>query len=154
MRFFVFVVMCLMFLLPALAEDAPISRIEPLSVETAAGTTVFGAEIADTDELRARGLMFRHLLPEDRAMLFDFKETRQVMMWMKNTRISLDMIFIRPDGVVSKIAENTVPMSEDIISSEEPVAFVLEVAAGTAKRIGLVPGDRVIHPLMHHGMSG
>jgi uncharacterized membrane protein (UPF0127 family) len=69
-------------------------------------------------------------------------------MWMKNTHVSLDMVFIRPDGIVAKIAERTTPMSETVIDSGVPVAFVLELAAGTAKRIGLVEGDRVIHPLI------
>jgi hypothetical protein len=153
MRFLLVVFACLMALLPALAtaQDAPIARIEQLAIETRMGTEVFVTEIADTSELRSRGLMFRHRLPLGHAMLFDFKETRPVVMWMKNTHISLDMIFIRSDGTVAGVAENTVPMSEALIESKEPVAFVLEVAAGTAKRIGLRPGDRVVHSLMQQG---
>jgi len=151
-RVFHFVVLCFLFLIffagPAPSQDAPLARIEQVVVETAVGSTVFLTEIADTDELRSRGLMFRHRLPDDRAMLFDCKETRPVMMWMKNTHIALDMVFIRPGGLVAKVAENTVPMSKTIIDSGEPVAYVLEIAAGTARRIGLKPGDRVIHALI------
>jgi hypothetical protein len=149
MRWVVLSILCLLWLFPAIdgtaAQDAPIARIAPVTVETQSGSTVFMAEIADTEELRTRGLMFRHRLPPDRAMLFDFKVTRQVMMWMRNTRIPLDMIFIKANGRVAKVAEDTVPMSETIIDSEVPVAFVLEVAAGTARRIGLKPGDRVVY---------
>jgi uncharacterized membrane protein (UPF0127 family) len=135
---------------PALAvgDDSHLAKIEPVAIETSQGTTTFLTEIADTNWLRARGLMFRHKLPEDHAMLFDFKETRPVMMWMKNTRISLDMIFVRADGSVARVVENTVPMSETIIDSGEPVAYVIEVAAGTARRIGLKPGDKVISRLI------
>jgi hypothetical protein len=133
---------------PSLAQDSGSVRVEPLAIVTSSGRTVFETEIADTHELRARGLMFRRHLPSDRAMLFDFKQTRHVMMWMKNTYVSLDMVFIHADGRITKIAENTVPMSEDIIDSGQPVAFVLELAAGTAKRIGLKPGDRIEHRLM------
>jgi hypothetical protein len=152
MRYVLVVLACLFsafqFPSPVTADESVLSRIEEVVVRTSSGETSFIAEIADTPELRSRGLMFRHRLPEDRAMLFDFKETRNVMMWMKNTHVSLDMVFIRPDGIVAKIAERTTPMSETVIDSGVPVAFVLELAAGTAKRIGLVEGDRVIHPLI------
>ncbi len=136
------------FLGMAAANDVPVARVEPVVLRTATGDVTLLAEIADSYELRARGLMFRHRLPEGRAMLFDFKQTRPVMMWMKNTHIPLDMVFIRANGTIARIAENTTPMSEDIIESGEPVAFVLEVPAGTARRIGLAPGDRVLHRLI------
>jgi hypothetical protein len=68
-------------------------------------------------------------------------------MWMKNTYVSLDMIFIRPNGTVARVAENTEPLSTRTVSSGEPVLAVLEVVAGTAKRLGIKPGDRVEHPL-------
>lgn len=129
------------------ARAAEPARVEPVIIETASGRYTFQAEIADTPELRERGLMFRHRLPEGRAMLFDWGSVSEVAMWMKNTYIPLDMIFITRSGKVANVAENTVPFSETIIPSEGPVAGVLEVAAGTAKRIGLKPGDTVLHSM-------
>ena len=129
----------------ALADDAALSKIEPLTVATEAGATMFTVEIADTPGLQERGLMFRQRLPDDRGMLFDFGQPKQVAMWMKNTLISLDMVFIRADGTVAGIAENAKPQSLDVLGVQEPVLAVLEVAGGTAKRIGLKPGDTVYH---------
>jgi hypothetical protein len=134
-------------LIPAANRAAEPARIEPVVVETAQGRFTFSAEIADTPELRQRGLMFRHNVPEERAMLFDWGRVAPVSMWMRNTYVSLDMIFIAADGRVAKVAEATEPLSETTISSGEPVAAVLEVVAGTAERIGLKPGDRVRHPM-------
>jgi hypothetical protein len=134
-------------LIPAANRAAEPARIEPVVVETAQGRFTFSAEIADTPELRQRGLMFRHNVPEERAMLFDWGRVAPVSMWMRNTYVSLDMIFIAADGRVAKVAEATEPLSEVTISSGEPVAAVLEVVAGTAERIGLKPGDRVLHPM-------
>ncbi|HUF44262.1 MAG TPA: DUF192 domain-containing protein [Aestuariivirgaceae bacterium] len=134
-------------LIPAANRAAEPARIEPVVVETAQGRFTFTAEIADTPELRQRGLMFRHNVPEERAMLFDWGRVAPVSMWMRNTYVSLDMIFIAADGRVAKVAEATEPLSDATISSGEPVAAVLEVVAGTAQRIGLKPGDRVRHPM-------
>jgi uncharacterized membrane protein (UPF0127 family) len=89
--------------------------------------------------------MFRQRLPEDRGMLFDFGQPRPVAMWMKNTYVPLDMVFIRADGTVAYVAENTVPKSLEAIGVREPMRAVLELAAGTAKRIGLRAGDTVYH---------
>jgi uncharacterized membrane protein (UPF0127 family) len=111
------------------------------------GVHVFAVEMATTDAERSRGLMFRRSLPPGRGMLFDFKQDQLISMWMRNTYISLDMIFIRGDGTIARIAENTEPLSERIISSGVPVLAVLEVVAGTARRLGLAPGDRVAHPI-------
>jgi uncharacterized protein len=129
----------------AWAENAQISKIEPVTVIGENSATMFTTEIADTEFLRERGLMFRHMLPPDRAMLFDFVRPRPVSMWMKNTNISLDMLFVREDGTVAAIAENTVPKSLDVVSVQEPVRGVLELAAGTVKRLGLKPNDKVYH---------
>jgi uncharacterized protein len=129
----------------AQAENAQISKIEPVTVIGENSATMFTTEIADTEFLRERGLMFRHMLPPDRAMLFDFVQPRPVSMWMKNTNISLDMLFIREDGTIAAIAENTVPKSLDVVSVQEPVRGVLELAAGTVKRLGLKPNDKVYH---------
>jgi uncharacterized membrane protein (UPF0127 family) len=80
-------------------------------------------------------------------MLFDFKQDQVVGMWMRNTYVSLDMIFIRADGTIARIAQDTEPLSERVISSGVPVRAVLEVVAGTSRRLGLAPGDRVAHPM-------
>ncbi len=107
----------------------------------------FTVEIADTDERRQVGLMHRRQLAPDAGMLFDFKRDQVVAMWMRNTLIPLDMLFITRDGEVLNIAERTVPLSEVSVYSAGPVRAVLEVAGGTSARLGLKPGDRVIHPL-------
>src|SRR5438552_6093779 len=129
----------------AWADEAALSKIEPVTVVTDQGATMFTMEIADSDELRERGLMFRQRLPEDQGMLFDFGEPRPVAMWMKNTYIPLDMVFVRANGTVAYIAENTTPKSLETIGVQEPVLSVLELAAGTARRIGLRSGDMVYH---------
>jgi len=140
-------------LLPGLSLGARAepARVEAVVVETAKGKFTFQAEIADTPELRERGLMFRHRLPEDRGMLFNWGSVGDVAMWMKNTYVSLDMVFIAKDGKVVNVAERTEPFSETIIRSDGPVAGVLEVAAGTAERIGLKPGDTVSHAMFEPG---
>ncbi|WP_246479479.1 DUF192 domain-containing protein [Kaustia mangrovi] len=126
-------------------EGPEAMTVETVTVETAQGRFAFEAEIARTSEQQAKGLMFRRELGETAGMLFDFGVEREVMMWMRNTYIPLDMVFIKPDGTVHRIAENTTPFSERIIPSGGPVSAVLEVRAGTAERIGLEPGDRVRH---------
>ncbi len=128
----------------ALAQDA---ALEPLEIVTASGTHRFSVEVMRTDEQRARGLMHRRFMAEDRGMLFDFKREEPVAMWMKNTYLSLDMVFIDKSGKVVNVAENTEPLSERIVPSSGPVLAVLELNAGTARRIGLKPGDRLRHSL-------
>lgn len=100
-------------------------------------------ELALDPAQREQGLMFRTSMAPDHGMLFDFGETRRVMMWMKNTHLSLDMLFIDNKGVVRTIHEGAVPFSEAIIDSKEPVAFVLELNAGAVKRLNIRPGDRL-----------
>ena len=122
-------------------------RVEPLTIVTQSTSAMFSAEIADTDILRERGLMFRQRMPQDQAMLFDFGEPKPAAMWMKNTYMSLDMVFVRQDGTIAAIAENTVPKSLDTISVQEPVRGVIELAAGTAKRVGIRKGDKVLNAI-------
>jgi len=116
-------------------------------VETASGAHSFTVELAETPAQRARGLMFRRQMAPDHGMLFDFGTDDEVRMWMQNTYISLDMVFITRDGVVHRIERNTTPLSTRTISSKGPVRSVLEVIAGTADRIGLKRGDVVRHPI-------
>ncbi len=120
---------------------------QTLTIVSGSKRHVFNVELADTPESRAKGLMFRREIAPDYGMIFDFGRDEEIQMWMKNTYVSLDMIFIRKDGTIHHIAENTVPFSTDTISSNGPVRSVLEVLGGTAKRLDLKPGDRVEHPL-------
>jgi uncharacterized membrane protein (UPF0127 family) len=131
------------------AGRAPAAQEGTLEIATKSGVRVFAVELAVTDEERAKGLMFRKELPEGRGMLFDFKREQPVSMWMQNTYVSLDMIFIRDDGRIARIAENTEVLSERIIPSGAPVRAVLEVVAGTAKKLGIATGDRVASPLLN-----
>ncbi len=123
------------------------SKLENLTIATAKGKVTFAVEVMRTDEERARGLMNRAYLPADRGMLFDFKQPQVASMWMKNTLIPLDMLFIRKDGTIANIAENTEPHSLRTISAIEPVLGVLELNGGTSARLGIAPGDRVENPL-------
>lgn len=121
--------------------------MQTLEIVSKSGVQVFAVEVMQTPEERSKGLMYRRELPMGRGMLFDFSPEQNVSMWMKNTYISLDMIFIRADGRILRIAENTTPESEAIIPAGGPVRGVLEVIGGTAKKYGIAPGDRVAHPL-------
>ncbi len=96
---------------------------------------------------REHGLMDRQYLPPDRGMLFQFNREQDILMWMKDTYIPLDMIFIAPTGEVTHIHANAEPLSENIISSDGPALGVLEVNAGYARKIGLKEGDLVRHPM-------
>lgn len=132
----------------ALVGLAYAQAFEPLSVVSREGQRhVFEVEVARDDRDRAQGLMFRRSMPANRGMLFDFAKVEPVSMWMQNTYISLDMLFIRPNGTIARIATNAEPLSTRTIPSGEPVLAVLELNAGTAVRLGIKPGDRVEHPL-------
>jgi uncharacterized membrane protein (UPF0127 family) len=122
--------------------------VEPLSIVTRDGQRhVFQVEIARNDADRARGLMFRRSMPADHGMLFDFERVEPIAMWMQNTYLPLDMLFIRSDGSIARIAANAEPLSTRTIPSGEPVLAALELNGGTAARLGIKAGDRVEHPL-------
>lgn len=120
----------------------------PLVIETANGKAQFTVELALTPQEHSQGLMNRASMERDHGMLFDFGRERPVSMWMKNTILALDMIFIDASGTVAGVVANTVPFSETIISSPRAVKYVLEVNAGVAAEFGIAAGDRVVHPLM------
>ena len=105
--------------------------------------SVFTVEVARTPEEQARGLMHRQSLAPDRGMIFPYSPPQPVGFWMKNTLIPLDMIFIRQDGTIASIAENTVPLSLEMVPSVEPVVAVLEIAGGRSAQLGIKAGDKV-----------
>lgn len=124
------------------------ARLVALTITGARGVHRFRVERAKTAAEQERGLMFRSALPADGGMLFapyppEGGGPRQAIFWMKNTPSPLDIVFIRPDRTIARIAENTVPFSEAPIPSGEPVAAVLELNAGRAAALGLSEGDRV-----------
>lgn len=122
-------------------------RIEQLWLITGDGREQqIEVEVANEPREKQVGLMFRTHLPDEKGMLFPYKSPQEVTMWMRNTYIPLDMVFIRADGVVHRIEKRAEPMSERIIASEGPVTAVLELAGGAADRFGLKAGDRVRHP--------
>lgn len=132
---------------PLPTEAPEMAKSEPLELITASGTHHLAIEVARTPAQQAFGLMYRTELASDTGMLFVHGRPREVKMWMKNTYIPLDMVFITADGTVHRIAANTEPHSQALISSQGPVSAVLEIAGGAAARYGLKAGDKVRHPL-------
>jgi uncharacterized protein len=112
-------------------------------VEAGASQYRFEVEIADEPDERAQGLMYRQSLADNAGMLFVYSQPQPVEFWMKNTPLSLDIVFVRDDGTIARIADHTTPMSEDLIPSGEPVRAVLEVKAGTMHQLGVTVGDRL-----------
>jgi uncharacterized membrane protein (UPF0127 family) len=115
----------------------------PLTIRSSGKTHRFTVEVARSPQEQARGLMNRQSLAPDRGMIFPYDPPQPVGFWMKNTRIPLDMIFIRTDGTIASIAANTVPLSLDMVPSVEPVAAVLEIAGGRSAELGIKAGDTV-----------
>ena len=117
-----------------------------VTVETASGGRFrFNVELAETSAQQAQGLMYREKMAEDAGMLFINSQERLASFWMKNTLIPLDMIFIAADGRIVNIHERAVPHSLDSINSKAPVLGILEINGGMAARLGIRPGDRVLH---------
>lgn len=127
----------------AAARTASTSMVS-LTIATAAKSHVFRIEIARTEAQQERGLMFRDRLAPDRGMIFPMSPPRFASFWMKNTVIPLDMIFVRADGTIARIAANTIPYSLAPVSSGEPVAAVLEIAGGRAAELGIAEDDKVV----------
>jgi len=118
-----------------------------LVIETGGRELKFEVDMALNDIERARGLMFRKSLGPYEGMLFDFHQEQPVSFWMKNTLIPLDMVFIAGDGTIRHVHSNAVPLSTDAVPSKYPVRGVLEINGGSAKLLGIKPGDKVKHPI-------
>lgn len=132
---------------PQTVEKSPAGLEQmPLTIQSVNGEHRFTVEVAETPEQQAQGLMFRKSLAPDRGMIFPRKPPGDASFWMKNTLIPLDMVFIREDGTIARIAENTIPMSLEPVPSLEPVSAVLEIAGGRAAELGIKPGDKVSWP--------
>src|SRR5271165_2009474 len=149
MRHVMFVVGGLVLALFWAAQPPRAATTGTLEIASKTGVHSFSVEVVATDAEREKGLMYRRELPEGRGMLFDFQNEQPVAFWMKNTYIPLDMIFIRKDGRILRIAENTEPLSERLVPSGGPILAVLEVIGGTARKLGIKPGDLVAHPIFN-----
>ncbi|MEG3165006.1 DUF192 domain-containing protein [Sphingomonas sp. PB2P19] len=128
--------------------EQPAVKTMPLTIASVSGAHRFTVEIAKTAVEQERGLMYRTDLTPNGGMIFwpypaDGGPPRAASFWMKNTPSPLDIIYIRPDGTIARIAENAVPFSETPIPSGEPVGAVLEIMGGRAATLGIAEGDRV-----------
>ncbi len=118
---------------------------ERLVILSESGPQVFAVEVADTDKEQARGMMYRESVPAMTGMLFEFDRPKVATIWMKNTAVSLDILFVRTNGKILKIEHSATPYTLRNSSSEAPVAAVLELGAGQVIELGIKPGDRVAH---------
>ena len=118
-----------------------------LTIISATGPHRFKVELAETPAQMTQGLMFRTSLAPDAGMLFDYKQPTVATMWMRNTLIPLDMLFVDAQGHIVNIHQRAVPQSLDIIAATAPVRAVIELNGGTAARLGIAPGDQVVHPI-------
>jgi uncharacterized membrane protein (UPF0127 family) len=118
-----------------------------LTIVSSTGAHRFKVEVAETQAQMTQGLMFRRSLAPDAGMLFDYKAPTMATMWMRNTLIPLDMLFVDERGRIVNIHQRAVPQSLDVIAAAAPVRAVIELNGGTAARLGIEPGDRVLHPI-------
>lgn len=134
---------------PGAAAEAQFQQFATtqLTIVSAGGKHRFTVELAETPAQQEQGLMFRHRLAPDAGMLFDFKQPIAATMWMHNTLIPLDMLFVDQHGRIVNIAQRAVPESDATIAAAAPVRAVIELNGGTAERLGIKPGDRVLYPI-------
>lgn len=135
----------------ATGNGAAAVKLIPLSIASANGKHNFHVETAKTSTEQERGLMFRTNIPKDQGMLFapyppEGGAPREASFWMKNTPSALDIIFIRADGTIARIAEDAIPFNETPLSSGEPVAAILEINGGLSAELGIAEGDKVSWP--------
>ena len=139
---------------PVVAQNGPLEDLATFprgKLESSDGKKVrltFDVWLADSPSRMQQGLMFVRALPDLRGMLFVHESPRPISMWMKNTYIPLDMVFIDEQGRIQQIIEQTTPHSLDTIRSKEPAVAVLEIAGGESRRLGLHPGQHVTHPAL------
>ena len=131
------------FIMPSAFGDVLFKKSASLKIETKTGPVLLNVEVADTEAKREQGLMFRRSILADQGMIFLFDGEHEITMWMKNTYISLDMVFIGGDWRIRHIVYDAEPFSTDVISSMRAASRVLEIGAGQAKRLGLAVGDIV-----------
>jgi uncharacterized protein len=145
----------LLLLISVLTYQAPFSLADELQqfptselmIVSATGRHRFKVEVAQTQAQMTQGLMFRRSLAPDAGMLFDYREPIPATMWMRNTLIPLDMLFVDAQGRIVNIHQRAVPQSLDVISAAAPVRAVIELNGGTAARLGIAPGDQIVHPI-------
>src|SRR6201998_3951827 len=121
-----------------------------LTIVSATGPHRFTVEVAETPAQMEQGLMFRRTMAPDAGMLFDYKQPTVATMWMRNTLIPLDMLFVDAKGRIVNIQPRTIPPSHHLIAAAAPVRAVIELNGGTAGRLGIVPGDQVVHPIFEN----
>jgi hypothetical protein len=133
----------------AFCAGAQLQRFDTskLTILSATGPHHFTVEVAETPGQMEQGLMFRRTMAPDAGMLFDYKVPTVATMWMRNTLIPLDMLFVDGQGRIVNIHQRAVPLALDVISAAGPVRAVIELNGGTAERLGIVPGDKVQHPI-------
>ncbi|MFA7429373.1 MAG: DUF192 domain-containing protein [Rhodospirillaceae bacterium] len=139
--------------LPISTAPAQGSGRQPLVIHTDGGPHTFAVEFAETPDARAKGLMNRDYLDPRHGMLFDFKKSQRVSMWMRNTYIPLDMLFVDQAGIIVHIEHQAKPLSTTPRGPARPVLGVVELAGGTARALGIVPGNTVDHPMFAGGMG-
>ena len=149
-QFFPVLLLLLLFALPGRAQEVGVPQslpATPLQIVTGEGVHDFEVEVARTNAEMAKGLMFRTEMAENHGMIFDYNPPRWASMWMKNTYIPLDILFIRADGTILNIAENTTPLSRASISAAGKARAALELNAGVVEKLGIEAGDLVRHDL-------
>ncbi|WP_374470465.1 DUF192 domain-containing protein [Phenylobacterium sp.] len=137
---------------PARCKAQPeITPLQPLQIVTQRGRASFQVEVAATEKQRQYGMMCRKSMAPDRGMLFAFSRPQEMAFWMRNTLIPLDIIYIRPNGVVLSVVANARPLDESLLPSNGVAIAALEIPGGRAAQLGILPGDRVIHRMFTGG---
>ncbi|MCW9045575.1 MAG: DUF192 domain-containing protein [Alphaproteobacteria bacterium] len=145
--FFALILLIQLFSLNPTKADEVTFPIDQIEIQTSSDLISMSVELALTTSQQAKGLMHRKALPQEQGMLFDFGVEKPILMWMKNTYISLDMIFVGKDGRIIAIEEKTTPMSEKIITIDQPAKAVLEINGGLASQLNIQVGDRIQHSM-------
>ncbi|MCW9035714.1 MAG: DUF192 domain-containing protein [Rhodospirillales bacterium] len=145
--FFALILLIQLFSINLTKADEVTFPIDQIEIQTSSGPISMSVELALTTSQQAKGLMHRKALPQEQGMLFDFGVEKPILMWMKNTYISLDMIFVDKDGRIIAIEEKTTPMSEKIITIDQPAKAVLEINGGLASQLNIQVGDRIQHSM-------